>query len=128
MRWTLLGVLLGVSSLALGEPPKAGAKPVVATAASPDAGTPAAGGAQLDGAQLFMQRTCFACHGKDAKTPVLPEYPRLAGQGAIYAERQMKDIKSGARSNGNTAAMKGIMPLVTDDEIHALAVYISTLK
>ena len=128
MRYTLLGVLVVVSSVALAEPAKAGAKPVAAAApasAAADAGT---AGPQLDGAQLFMQRTCFACHGKDAKTPVLPEYPRLAGQGAIYAERQMKDIKSGARSNGNTAAMKGIMPLVTDEEIHALAQYISTLK
>ena len=126
MRSTLLGILMLGSWVALAEPAKAPPKPVAAAApAAPDAGT---AGAKLDGAQLFMQRTCFACHGKDAKTPVLPEYPRLAGQGAIYAERQMKDIKSGARSNGNTAAMKGIMPLVTDEEIHAIAEYISTLK
>ena len=43
-------------------------------------------------------------------------------------ERQMKDIKSGARSNGNTAAMKGIMFLVNDEEIHALSLYLSSLK
>lgn len=111
MRWTLPGILLVVSSVAIG---------------APDSG--AVAGAKLDGAKLFMERTCFACHGKDAKTPILPEYPRLAGQGAVYAERQMRDIKSGARSNGNTAAMKGIMPLVSDEEIHALAEYVSTLK
>ena len=87
-----------------------------------------AAGPALDGAKLYATKTCLACHGKDAKTPILPEYPRLAGQSALYAERQMKDIKSGARSNGNTAAMKGIMPLVNDDEIHALAEFISTLK
>ena len=89
---------------------------------------PADAGVKLDGAKLFAEKTCLACHGKDAKTPILPEYPRLAGQSALYAERQMKDIKSGVRSNGNTAAMKGIMPLVNDDEIHALAEYLSSLK
>ena len=40
----------------------------------------------------------------------------------------MKDIKSGARNNGQTAAMKGVMELVNDEEIKALAVYLSTLK
>ena len=122
MKWMLM--LAVVSSVALAaDPPKA-----AAPAAKP--ATKADGGAflKLDGAKLFMEKTCFACHGKDAKTPILPEYPRLAGQGAIYAERQMNDIKSGARSNGNTAAMKGVMFLVNEDEMHALAEYISTLK
>lgn len=96
--------------------------PAAKPAASADAGV------KLDGAKLFAEKTCLACHGKDAKTPILPEYPRLAGQNAAYAERQMKDIKSGARSNANTAAMKGIMPLVNDDEIHALAEYLQSLR
>jgi len=34
---------------------------------------------------------------------------------------QMKDIKSGARSNGQTAAMKGVMGLVNDEEMRVLA-------
>jgi cytochrome c553 len=59
-----------------------------------------------------MEKTCIACHGKDAKKPLTPEYPKLAGQNAKYAERQMLDIKSGARANGNSAAMKGVMHLV----------------
>lgn len=40
----------------------------------------------------------------------------------------MKDIKSGARNNGQTAAMKGVMGLVSDEEIKALADYLSKLK
>jgi cytochrome c len=52
----------------------------------------------------------------------------LAGQNAKYAENQMKDIKSGARSNGNTAAMKGVMHLVSDAEIAELAKYLSEIK
>lgn len=97
-------------------------------AAAPAAPAYAGDGGPLDGSKLFTTKTCVACHGKDAKTPILPNYPRLAGQSAAYAEQQMKDIKSGARSNGQTAAMKGIMPLVNDDEIHALAEYLSTLR
>ena len=80
-----------------------------------------------DGATLYKERTCIACHGPDAKTPILPMYPKLAGQNAEYALQQMKDIKSGARSNGNTPAMKGIMFLVNEEEMKVLADYISSL-
>ena len=81
----------------------------------------------LDGAKLYMTKTCFSCHGKDAKTPIMPLYPKLAGQNAAYAVQQMKDIKSGARANGMSAAMKGVMHLVTDEEIEAIAEWLSTL-
>ena len=81
-----------------------------------------------DGATLFKERTCIACHGQDAKTPILPIYPKLAGQGAEYTFQQMKDIKSGARVNGQSAAMKGVMHLVNDEEMQAIATYLSTLK
>ena len=81
----------------------------------------------LDGARLYAERTCIACHGKDAKTPILPIYPKLAGQNAAYAAQQMKDIKSGARNNGMTAAMKGVMHLVNDEEMAAIAKYLSGL-
>jgi cytochrome c len=82
----------------------------------------------LDGEALFNQRTCFTCHGKDGKTPLLPFYPIIAGQNAAYALQQMKDIKSGARANGNSAAMQGVMFLVNDEEMKILADYISTLE
>jgi cytochrome c len=84
--------------------------------------------ALADGNALYLEKTCIACHGKDAKKPLTPEYPRLAGQNAKYAENQMKDIKSGARANGNTAAMKGVMHLVNDEEIKELAKYLSEIK
>lgn len=115
MKWLLTAALV-VSSLALAADPKAPA------AAKPDAKLVA------DGAKLYAEKTCLACHGKDAKTPIMPDYPKLAGQNAAYAEKQMLDIKSGARSNGNTAAMKGIMPLVNEAEIKALAAYLSSLQ
>ena len=88
-------------------------------------GAPAAA---LDGATLYQQKTCIACHGADAKTPILPEYPKLAGQNSAYALQQMKDIKSGARNNANTPAMSGIMHLVSDEEMQVLADWLSTLE
>jgi cytochrome c len=74
-----------------------------------------------DGAALYQSKTCWSCHGKDAKTPILPIYPKLAGQNADYAYNQMKDIKSGARKNGQSAAMLGVMGLVNDEEMRAIA-------
>jgi len=88
----------------------------------------AAGAQAADGAKLYMEKTCVACHGKDAKTPLLPTYPKIAGQNAAYAEQQMKDIKSGARANAQSAAMKGVMHLVNDAEIKALADWLSKQK
>jgi cytochrome c len=81
-----------------------------------------------DGAKLFQEKTCWSCHGKDGKKTILPDYPRIAGQNVKYIERQMLDIKSGARANGNSAAMKGVMELVSEAEIKDLAAYVSKLK
>ena len=84
--------------------------------------------AALDGQQLYMTKTCFACHGKDANTPIMPNYPKLAGQNADYAYNQMLDIKNGVRSNGQSAAMKGVMHLVTDEELRAIADWLGGLE
>ena len=94
-------------------------KKVLLIAAALGVSTPALA---LDGAKLYQDKTCWSCHGKDAKTPLkgMP-YPKLAGA-------QMKDIKSGARNNGQSAAMKGVMGLVSDEEIKAIAEYLSKLK
>jgi cytochrome c len=99
-------------------------KLILASAIAVSFATPAL----ADGKALYAEKTCIACHGKEAKKPLTAEYPKLAGQNAKYAENQMKDIKSGARSNGNTAAMKGVMHLVSDAEIAELAKYLSEIK
>ncbi len=80
-----------------------------------------------DGAAVYKAKGCIGCHGLDAKSPIMPAYPKIAGQSKEYLTQQMKDIKSGARNNGQTAAMKGIMAAVSDDDISAMADYISGL-
>lgn len=81
-----------------------------------------------DGAALYTAKTCVACHGADAKTPILPAYPKIAGQNETYVLQQLKDIKSGTRSNGMSAAMKAVMATVSDEEMAALATYVAGLK
>jgi cytochrome c len=110
-RSMLWGLVAALGSLAIATAPGVAQEPAV-----------------LDGAVLFKDRTCWACHGLDAKTPILPEYPKLAGQNPLYMLRQMKDIKSGARDNGNTPAMRGIMHLVTEAEMEAIVDYVSSLE
>jgi cytochrome c len=100
-----------------------------APAAPAPAAAPSPAAAQ--GATLYATPAkggCVACHGKDAKTPLLPVYPKLAGQNKDYLIQQMKDIKSGTRSNGQTAAMKGVMHMVNDEEMAAIAEWLSTLR
>jgi cytochrome c len=81
-----------------------------------------------DGAKLYAEKTCTACHGADGKKPLMPDYPKIAGQNVKYIEKQMADIKSGARSNGNSAAMKGVMVIVSDEEIKDIALFVSKMK
>lgn len=81
-----------------------------------------------DGAALYTAKGCVACHGADAKTPIMPTYPKVAGQPKEYLLEQMKDIKSGARNNGQTAVMKGIVAGISDDDLAAIAEYLSGLK
>ena len=81
-----------------------------------------------DGKALFTDKGCNACHGEDAKTPLEPGYPHLAGQNADYMFAQMKDIKSGTRANGlSVDTMKPILDEVSEDEMRALADYLASL-
>ncbi len=86
---------------------------------------------KLDGAELFKKKTCASCHGKTANEAIL-EYPNLAGQDKKYTFSQMKDIASGKRvgsedetGNPKTEGMKGVMHLVNNKELKAIAKWLS---
>ena len=81
-----------------------------------------------DGAALYTAKLCQTCHGAEGKAPIMPQYPKLNGQNKEYLLAQMKDIKSGARSNGMAAAMKAMVATVTDEEFEAIADYLSKVK
>jgi cytochrome c len=81
-----------------------------------------------EGADLYTAKTCSTCHGADAKTPIMSTYPKIAGQNKDYIIQQMTDIKSGARSNGQSIAMKSIMAQVSDEDIAKIAAYVAGLE
>ena len=82
--------------------------------------------AAADGAALYTSKLCNTCHGADANTPIMPTYPKLAGQNAQYAAQQMKDIRDGKRTNGMAAAMKAMVATLTDEEIDAISEWLAT--
>jgi len=102
--------------------PVAKAEPAPAPAAKA-APAPASGG---DGAALYASKGCSACHGPDGRKTLLPVYPKVAGLPAKYSLNQMKDIKSGARSNGQSAAMKGLVMGIDDKDLKTIAEWLGT--
>lgn len=73
------------------------------------------------GKNLYQAKDCVSCHGLDANTPTKPLYPRLAGQHSKYHYEQMKAIKDGSRSNGQSAICKSRMMKVSEEEMKVLA-------
>lgn len=62
---------------------------------------------------------CTACHGPNGNS-VNPEWPRLAGQSAVYIAEQLKLFRSGVRGN---PIMKPLAATLSDQDINDLAVY-----
>ena len=81
-----------------------------------------------DGKALYAAKGCAACHGPDGKTPIMPVYPKLAGQNAPYMEQQIKDFKANKRTNAQAALMVGMVAALTDPEIKAISDYLSKVK
>ncbi len=62
---------------------------------------------------------CAACHGRNGSSSIA-SYPNLAGQGAHYLYKQMKDFQSGARED---AIMKGQVAGFSDQDMKDIAAY-----
>ncbi len=98
----------------------------VPEAASAPAAAEAPAAAPADGGALYAAKGCAACHGPNGNKTLMPAYPKIAGQASGYLVAQMKDIKNGARANGQTALMKGTIAQVSDAEIEAIAGWLSS--
>ena len=66
---------------------------------------------------------CAACHGP-AGAGIPPDYPRLSGQHAEYVAATLREYANGGREN---SVMGAISARLTEEEIIALAEYISGL-
>lgn len=71
---------------------------------------------------------CASCHGPNgAGIPV--QFPRLAGQHASYIETQLRNYRSGERAyDAGSKMMQAIASKMTDQEMRAVAEYISSLR
>lgn len=70
---------------------------------------------------------CTACHGPNgAGMPA--QFPRIAGQLAEYTAAQLRAFRSGERSNDPNRMMRAIAARLSDQEIAAVAEYISGLR
>lgn len=70
---------------------------------------------------------CASCHGPNgAGIPV--QFPRLAGQHGEYTLAQLKLFRSGERANDAAKMMRVIATKMTDQEMAAVAEYISGLN
>lgn len=67
---------------------------------------------------------CAACHGVDGNS-TNPEWPKLAGQGARYLEKQLLDFKAGKRVN---TIMNGQAAPLSEAEIADLGAYYAAQK
>jgi cytochrome c len=81
-----------------------------------------------DGATLYVEKTCIACHGPEGRAPAMNAYPKLNGQNEPYLLAQMQAIKAGTRTNDHTVAMTNIMHNVTDEEIATIVKWLAGLK
>jgi cytochrome c553 len=110
-----LSALAPAQPLALAQTSPAGS--ASAAAASPAPSVPFATGKAASGEAKTA--LCTACHGPNGNS-VNPEWPRLAGQSAVYIAGQLKLFRSGVRNN---PIMKPLAASLSDQDINDLAVY-----
>jgi len=72
---------------------------------------------------------CVTCHGENGKgrSDDNISYPVIGGQTKDYIAKQLTDLRSGYRHNDSDGIMRSIAKKLTDDEIKALADYVSEL-
>ena len=70
---------------------------------------------------------CAGCHGVNGKVPVIATYPVIGGQHKAYLGMQLLHWRSGDRSNSPDSVMNKAAKNLSDDEIDALADYLSGL-
>lgn len=87
-----------------------------ASAADPIKGDAAAGQAKT--------AVCGACHNPDGNS-LAPNFPKLAGQGERYLEKQLHDIKTGKRV---VLEMTGMLEPFNDQELADIASYFASQK
>ena len=87
------------------------------TAPAPESHTPFADGKVQAG--TAKTAVCSSCHGPNGNS-TNPEWPRLAGQSAVYVAEQLKLFKTSVRNN---PVMMPMASSLSDQDIDDVAVY-----
>jgi cytochrome c553 len=64
--------------------------------------------------------TCTACHGPAGSKPIMPTYPKLAGQHASYIAKQLAEFKSATRQD---PTMQGMSAPLSEQDMADLGAY-----
>ncbi|MCS3902053.1 cytochrome c553 [Methylohalomonas lacus] len=70
---------------------------------------------------------CIACHGPKGNGVPGAGYPRISGQHAAYTAATLKAYRAGERGGGQADMMTAVAKHLSDEEIKALAEYVSGL-
>ena len=71
---------------------------------------------------------CIACHGPTGAGNPAANFPKIGGQQVAYLVKALNDFKSGARSNDVNRMMRGVASKMTEDEIKAVAEFVTGLN
>lgn len=113
LRWAALATPALVLALALaGAPTPSHAGTATATPTLPFV----SGNVQRGATRAAV---CVACHGPNGNS-TNPEWPRLAGQNAVYIAQQLRLFRAGVRDN---PVMKPMAATLSDQDIDDIAVY-----
>jgi cytochrome c553 len=118
VRWLAVAAALSLAALpGIGQTPPAPAANAAAAPASAPADAPFKDGDAARG--TAKAAVCSACHGPNGNS-TSPDWPRLAGQSAVYIVEQLRLFRSGARNN---PVMRPLATSLSDQDIDDLAVY-----
>jgi cytochrome c553 len=93
------------------------------------AGAQAAAKPDLAKGEQLARQVCAACHGADGNS-VAPTNPKLAGQHEAYLYKQLSNFKAkdGKRAERENAIMAGMVAILTDADMRALAAHYASLN
>lgn len=87
--------------------------------------------ASIDKGRVIVEKAnCAACHGAGLNAPILPVYPKLAGQYVDYLYYSLKAYKVGnsnAQYGRNNAVMSSQVQAYTDADLQDISAYIASL-
>jgi cytochrome c553 len=87
--------------------------------------------ASADKGQALVEKgNCASCHGVGLNAPILPTYPKLAGQYPdyiYYALRAYKVGNSNAKFGRNNAVMSSQVQNFSESDMQDIAAYVTSL-